>query len=237
MHSHQGCLDQLIVIRNNDFFSEITDEEFDAMDLVHHFKETPKNEYIYFETHLNRSLYFLKNGYVKIGFHDKDGNEVVKEIIGRGDIFGQITLLPGNAEGEFAQAYKSDVSLCMFRIDDFQHLLKKKPELALRFTRQVGEKLSRIESRMMNLLQRDVRSRLLYFFSSLTRQFPSHMSENRFSMENILTHDDVARLIASTRQTVTTMLSQLQQEDLIVFSRKQLEIPDVKKLQKLLTVG
>jgi len=96
---------QLLLIRGTDLFSQMTDEVFDSMELVHHFKETPKNDYIYFEAHLHNALYFLKEGYVKIGFYDKEGREVIKEIIGKGDVFGQITLLPNNLDGEFAQAY------------------------------------------------------------------------------------------------------------------------------------
>lgn len=229
--------DQLLIIRGNELFSQITDEEYEEMQLVHHFKETPRNEYIYFESHLQNALFFLKEGFVKVGYNDKDGNEVIKEIIGPGDVFGQLTLMPNNLEGEFAQAYKSDVSLCMFKLADFEKLLAAKPNISLKFTRQVGLKMARLENRMVNLLQRDVKERLLYFFFNLTRQFPQYVQGNSFDMTNILTHEDVARLIASSRQTVTTFINQLEQEGMILFSRQLLQIPDVKKLQNRLSVG
>lgn len=229
--------DQLLIIRNNELFSQITNEEYEELQLVHHFKETPRNQYIYFESHLRNALFFLKEGFVKIGYFDKDGNEVIKDILGPGDVFGQLTLLPNNIEGEFAQAHKSDVSLCMFKLADFEKLLAAKPSISVKFTRQVGLKMARLESRMVNLLQRDVKVRLLYFLFNLTRQFPQHLQGNSFDMLNILTHDDVARLIASSRQTVTTFINQLEQEGLIVFSRQRLYFPDVKKMQNRLSVG
>jgi CRP/FNR family transcriptional regulator len=97
--------------------------------------------------------------------------------------------------------------------------------------------MARLENRMVNLLQRDVKERLLYFFFNLTRQFPQYLHGNSFDMTNILTHEDVARLIASSRQTVTTFINQLEQEGMILFSRQLLQIPDVKKLQNRLSVG
>jgi hypothetical protein len=51
---------QLLLIKGNDLFSQMTDELFDSLELVHHFKETVKNDYIYFEAHLHNALYFFK---------------------------------------------------------------------------------------------------------------------------------------------------------------------------------
>lgn len=50
-----SVLRQLLLIRGTDLFSQMEDEVFDSMELVHHFKETPKNEYIFFEAHLHKS--------------------------------------------------------------------------------------------------------------------------------------------------------------------------------------
>lgn len=228
---------QLVLIRNNDLFSQMEDEVFDSLGLIHHFKETPRNNYIYFEAHLHNALYFLKEGYVKIGYFDKSGREVIKEVIGKGDIFGQITLEPHNMEGEFAQAYKSDVSLCMFRVQDFSSLLNKHPSIAIRFSKQLGQKMIRVENRMVNLLQRSVPDRLLHFFSHLTRQFPAYLQHKTFQMPNIFTHEDFARLIGSSRQTITSLLNEWESEGWIAVTHGVLHIKDVKEMQKKMDVG
>jgi CRP/FNR family cyclic AMP-dependent transcriptional regulator len=228
--------DQMLLIRRHDFFAQLSNDDYESLDILHNFKEARRNEYIYFEAQQHRNLYFVKDGFVKIGYHDRDGNEVVKEIIGSGDIFGQITLEEKNGDGEFAQAYKADVSLCMFRVEEFSRLLERKPQLAIRFTQQVGNKLNRLECRMINLLQKDIRSRLLYFFFTLTQQYKPHVKDNTFKIPNFLTHDDVARLIGSSRQTVTTMLTMLEQEGLVAFSRQFIQVTDVKKIQAQLNV-
>ncbi len=232
-----SVLNKLLLIKNNDLFSQMEDEDFESMELVHHFKETPKNQFIYFEAHLHNALYFLKDGFVKIGYINKDGHEVIKEVIGRGDIFGQFTLLPNNMEGEFAQAYKSDVSLCMFRVSEFEQLLRVHPDIALRFTRQLGQKMLRVENRMINLLQKTVPERFAHFLLNLSRQFPEYLKEEVFEMPNIFTHEDIARLIGSSRQTVTTIVNDWERFGLIQFNKFILRVENVKELPNRSGVG
>jgi CRP-like cAMP-binding protein len=56
------------------------------------------------------------------------------------------------------------------------------------------------------------------------------------SFTNFLTHDDVAKLIGSARQTVTTFINQLEDEGLLKITRKKVIIPDIKKLRELVIV-
>lgn len=225
--------DKWFLIRNYDLWSHLSDEEYEELNLVHNFIEAPKGGYVYFEAFHHNKLYFIKDGYIRIGYIDEEGNEVIKEIIQKGEIFGQITLERYNMKGEFAQAHKADVSLCAFTIEDFQQLLKKKPELAFKYTKQIGSKLRTIESRLVNLLNKDVRTRLINFFGQLASQHIGENSPEGFCIPNHLTHEDIAHLIGSSRQTVTTLINDLAAEGLISFNRQQICFPDVKKIQKL----
>jgi CRP/FNR family transcriptional regulator, cyclic AMP receptor protein len=229
--------EKFVLLRNYDLWCHLNDEEYEEMNIAHHFIEAKKGDYIYFDSHHLNKLYFLKDGYIKIGFIDEEGNEIIKEIISEGEIFGQFALEKNNLHGEFARAYKGDVSLCSFSIEDFERLLTKKPELAIKYSKLVGKKLRRAEFRLLNMLNKDVRSRLLAFFFHLAMMNGYDESSASFSMNNFLTHDDIAKLIGSTRQTVTTIANQLEDEGLLKISRKKILIPDVKKLQQLVMIS
>ena len=225
-----------LLIRNYDLWAQLTDEEYDELNLMHHFIVANKGDYIYFDSHHLNKLYFIKEGHIKIGFIDDKGNEIIKEIINKGEIFGQFSLERNNLNGEFAQAHKADVSLCAFSIEDFEKLLKQKPLMAIKYSKQVGHKLRNAEFRLLNMLNNDVRSRLLGFFYQLAKQSGYDGEAQSFSLDNFLTHDEIARLIGSARQTVTTFINQLEEEGLVKISRREISIPDVKKLQKLVIV-
>ncbi len=228
---------KFLLIRNHNIFACMTDDDYEEMDIIHNFIEAAKGEYIYFDSHFHNKLYFVKGGNIKIGYYDDEGKEVVKEIIQQGETFGQITLERNNLNGEFAKAHKGDVSLCAFNIDDFEKILKKKPDVALRFTRQIGHQLRNVENRLVNVLNKDVRTRLINFLLYLVKENIADSTTEGFCIPNHLTHEDIANLIGSSRQTVTTLLNELASQGLISFSRQQICYLNVKELKKHLTVG
>ncbi len=229
--------DKMLLIRNYDLWCHLSDEDYENLNIEHHFIEVPKGEYIYFEAYNHNKLYFVKEGYIRIGNIDEDGNEKIKEIIQKGEMFGQVTLEKNNLHGEFAQAYRQDVSICAFNIDDFEKLLKNRPDLALKFSKQVGSKLRTIENRLQNLLNKDVKTRLIHFFYQLVEQNIGDSRPEGFCIPNYLTHEDIANLIGSSRQTVTTMINELETEEILSYNRQQICFLNVKKIQKRVGVN
>lgn len=227
--------ERMLLIRTCDIFAEINDQEYEELNLVHRFIEAEKGAYIYFESAYHNKLYFIKTGHIKIGYIDENGNEIIKEIISKGEVFGQFTLEKNNLNGEFAQAYKTDVSLCAFNIEDFERLLHKKPYMALKYSKQVGNKLRHIENRLVNLLNRDVKTRLLYFFKELAQQEDAAPTPKGICLPNYLTHDDIAKLIGSSRQTVTTLINELETENLVKYSRTQICILNMPLIEQRTT--
>jgi CRP/FNR family cyclic AMP-dependent transcriptional regulator len=228
---------KMLLIRNYDLWCHLSDEDYEALNLVHHFIEAKKGSYIYFEAFNHNKLYFIKEGYIRIGFIDEEGNEVIKEIIQQGELFGQITLEKNNLNGEFAQAYKADVSLCAFNVEDFEKLLGRKPEIALKYTRQVGNKLKTVENRLLNLLNKDVKSRLLHFFWQLIQSAHEYNNTSGvYCIPNYFTHEDIAHMVGSSRQTITSLINELATDKILSYNRQQICFPDVKKIQKLANV-
>ena len=225
--------EKFLLLRNYDLWCHLSDEEYEKLNVSHHFIEAKKGDYIYFDSHHLNKLYFVKDGYIKIGYIDEEGNEIIKEIIREGEIFGQFALQKNNLNGEFARAYKGNVSLCAFSIEDFEKLLKQRPDLAIKYSKQVGEKLRRAEFRLLTMLNRDVRSRLLAFFYHLAMMDGYKNETVSHTMDNFLTHDDIAKLIGSTRQTVTTFINGLEAEGLLKLTRKKIILPDAKKIKAL----
>jgi CRP/FNR family transcriptional regulator, cyclic AMP receptor protein len=225
------CDSTLLLLRGFDVFAHITDEEYEELHLIHNYLEASNGEYIYFPHQNRNKLYFAKDGFIKLGYIDEQGNEVIKEIIQKGEVFGQLTLEKNNDQDEFAQAYKSNVSLCAFTMEDFVRLLQRKPQMAIAFSFHLGNKLRKVENRLLNILNKDVKSRLAQLLLQLAADNKS-IHENRAVVEKFLTHDDIAKLIGSSRQTVTTTLNQFEKQNLVSISKKEITINDVVLFKK-----
>jgi CRP/FNR family cyclic AMP-dependent transcriptional regulator len=228
--------ENFLLLRNYDLWCHLDVQEYEELNVAHHFIEAKKGDYIYFDSHHLNKLYFVKDGYIKIGYVDEEGNEIIKEIIKEGEIFGQFALERTNLNGEFARAYKGNVSLCAFTIEDFERLLTKKPGLAIKYSKLGGEKLRRAEFRLISMLNKDVRSRLLSFFYHLAMMEGYDGNSVSYTFTNFLTHEEIAKLIGSARQTVTTFINKLEDEGLLKITRKKILIPDIKKLRELVIV-
>jgi len=226
-----SCDEKLLLLRGFNIFEQITNEEYEELGLIHNFLEAKEGDYIYFPFQNNNKLYFAKEGFIKLGYIDEQGNEVIKEIIQKGEVFGQLTLEKNNDQDEFARAYKSSVSLCAFTIEDFITLLKRKPQMAIAFSFQLGNKLRKVETRLLNILNKDVKSRLIQLLLQLAAENNS-VTNNVALLEKFLTHEDIAKLIGSSRQTVTTTLNQLEKQGLITVSKEFIRINDIKSFKK-----
>lgn len=226
----------LLMVRRNDFLAKLSDADYENLNIEHNYVIAEKGKYIYFDAPSLNKLYFVKDGHVKIGNIDEEGNDIVKEILQPGDIFGQFTLERNNLEGEYAQAYKTDVSLCAFTIEDFQRLLTYRPDMSIQYAKKVGQKLRKVESRLVNLLQKDARSRVLYFFWTLLPE-GEKMQQGSYSLDNYLTHEDIARLTGTSRQTVTTLINEFANEGILDIDRKKIVIHDIRSLQKMARIG
>jgi CRP/FNR family transcriptional regulator len=89
----------------------------------------------------------------------------------------------------------------------------------------------------MNLLHKDVRVRLIGFLLQLASNQRDPNGSDAATIDNFLTHEDIARMIASSRQTVTSIINQLEAGHLLSWGRTSIRIPDVKKLQKAMDVA
>lgn len=236
MTEPNSCDSTLLLLRGFDIFQHITDEEYQELDLVHNYVEAANGEYIYFPHQNRNKLYFAKDGFIKLGYIDEAGNEIIKEIIQKGEVFGQLTLEKNNDQDEFAQAYKSDVSLCAFTMQDFLRILQRKPEIAIAFSFHLGNKLRKVENRLLNILNKDVKSRLVQLLLQLAADNNSIVN-NTASIDKFLTHDDIAKLIGSSRQTVTTTLNQFEKQKLITIAKKHIIINDISAFKKVSEAG
>lgn len=217
-------------LRNHKLFWVLNNSQVKQLCIITRFKTAKKGESVYLSTTDEPKIFFLKKGHIKITEIDDQGNEIIKDIIQKGDLFGELTLEPQQETGEQAIALSNDVVICSFLLKDFEELMTQYPSLALAYSKFVGFKLKRVRNSYNNLVFKDARTRLLHFLRDWFNSDSSERDGHQVVM-NFLTQNEIAQIICTSRQTATQLINELEQEGIIRYDRKEIILLDPKALQ------
>jgi CRP/FNR family cyclic AMP-dependent transcriptional regulator len=175
------------------------------------------------------SLFFLSKGVVKISTHSSDGREVIKSILHPNAMFGERGLIGETERQDFAHALKEDVQLYSILMDDFKGLMQRNFTLCTNVMQLFGNQLIQAENRLESLLFKDARTRIIEFIKD---SIAGHGRQVGLEMllKHSLTHQDIANITCTSRQTVTLVLNDLKKSDLIHFNRGKILVRDVARL-------
>ncbi len=174
-------------------------------------------------------LFFLVKGVVKISTHSSDGKEVIKAILHPNAMFGERGLIGEVERQDFAHALKEEVQLYAIRLEDFRSLMRKNFDLSTNVMQLFGNQLIQAENRLESLLFKDARTRIIEFIKeSIAGQGRKVGLE--MLLKHSLTHQDIANITCTSRQTVTLVLNDLKKSDLIYFNRGKILVRDLSRL-------
>jgi CRP/FNR family cyclic AMP-dependent transcriptional regulator len=189
-----------------------------------------KNDYIYFPEDPSSSIFFLKKGRVKIGSYSDSGKEIIKAILNPGEIFGELSLVGQEKRNDFAISLDNNLVVCSLGMKDMEEMIEKNPMIGIKVTKLIGFRLQKIERRFESLVFKDARTRILDFIVDLASEKGKPIGKEILVKHN-LTHMDMANLTATSRQTVTTILNELKEKNLIHLERNQFLIRDIDNLK------
>jgi CRP/FNR family transcriptional regulator, cyclic AMP receptor protein len=156
-------------------------------------------------------IYLMQKGRMKITASSEYGHEVVHEIIGPGEIFGDTSTILGIPRTTSAQALETSM-LCEIRQNDFELLLRAYPEFSLQLLKSLGLRLKKAEAQLLNVICHDVPTRVR---EALLGLIASESGINTGQPVRIkITQQDLANLIGASRQKTWRSLKEL--EDLNV---------------------
>ena len=215
-------------LRDHKLFKTLSFGDIKQLCIITGFKKAKKGEIIYFSASDVPRIFLLKKGNIKIVAVDEDGNESIKDIIQKGDLFGELGLVSDNESNEYAKVLSDDVAICSFLLSDFEDLLLRNPNLALSYTKFVGLKMKRIKNSYSNLISKDAKTRLTLFLKDWAER-EGLASGSTIVIENYLTQNDIAQVICTSRQTATQLLNEMESNGLISYNRKEIILKDIYK--------
>jgi CRP/FNR family cyclic AMP-dependent transcriptional regulator len=200
-----------------------------AMAGKHEFLTIRKSEFIYIPDDAATHIYMIVKGRVRIGHYLDNGDEVVSAMLTTGEIFGELALAGESRRRDFAQTVEETV-ICPLTVEELNQLMYENRELSFKILKLVGLRLMKLERKLELLVFKDARTRVIEFLKDASAWKGKKVGFETMIQTN-LTHKDIASLTGTSRQTVTTILNDLKNQNLINFDRKRILIRDLASLK------
>jgi CRP-like cAMP-binding protein len=192
-------------------------------------KSFRRSEAIYKQGNTVDGLYILKSGKVKINKLTDDGKEVIKEICSPTAIFGFDALMGKTHWEENALPLHDSVETLFTPIEIVRRLQKQSVEFNRNILKIFGKQLLSTEKRLESMILEDARSRIINFIKGLANKHGTQVGFETL-VKHHMTQQDIANMTGTSRQTVTSILNDLKNANLIYFNRKSILIRDLNKL-------
>lgn len=167
-------------------------------------------------------LFILKEGTVHLYRLTPEGRKLIVATLHKGAVFGEMSLLGQRLHNTFAEA-ASPARVCVMSRVDVEALLRQKPQMALRLMQSMGERLQAAERQLEQLAFSSMPGRLATLLLELAEgdQVLGH------------THQELAEMVGTYRETVTSILNEFKGQGIIEIGRKQIHILDHAALAEI----
>lgn len=206
-----------------DIFRDLTEEEMEGIARSAPMREVAFGALLISPDLHGEVLFILKKGRVRLYRLAADGRSLTTAIIEAGQIFGEMVTLGQQMDDTYGEAIDRCVVCIMSRNDVYQLLLSD-PRISARIAETLGARVAELERRLGDTVLMSVPSRIA---SALAAMASSGRGDVR------LTHEQLADLIGTTRETTTKVLGDLRERGLINLRRGRISVVDAPGLRRL----
>jgi CRP/FNR family cyclic AMP-dependent transcriptional regulator len=194
-------------------------------------RELQRRQVVYLPGDPGDHVFFIQGGRIKCSKVSRDGKELTLTYVTAGSFFGELCVLDGAPREEMAEAMKNSIITLLPR-SAIQTLLLTDPKISFRFMKVIGQRRKAMESKIEQLVFRDVHAKLAALLIELGEEYGKE-TEDGLQIDQKITHQEMANLIGSTRETISLTLAAFKKKDLIILDGRTVVLTDVDGLAAL----
>lgn len=215
-------------LKRSNLFGQLQPSDLAELELRCLSRSFARNTPIYLPADEADAVLLLARGKAKICHLTPDGKQAILAFIEPGELFGELALIQPSEREEYAEATENSLVILIPR-QEMERLMERHSGLSLGITKLISLRRQRIERRLKYLLFRSNRERLVHLLLELAELYGTP-EDGGIGLRVKLSHQDLANVIGSTRETVTVVLGELQAEGLVTLGRKKIVIRDLPAL-------
>ncbi|MBI4499678.1 MAG: Crp/Fnr family transcriptional regulator [Gemmatimonadetes bacterium] len=204
-------------LRTVPLFARLRESDLENLLRILRARDYAKNSVILFAHDPSDAFYVLLSGQVKVMLIAEDGREVILSLVHPGDFFGERSLLDDEPHSASVIAME-DSRLLILRRDDFQRCIHEMPGIAFGLLRALCARLQEADSKIGGLILLDVTGRVCHLLLQLADRGDGK------TISDPPTHQIMAQMVGSSRETVSRTMGSLADQGLISVSRREITI-------------
>lgn len=162
-----------------------------------------KNTLIIDEGDRTNCAYIINSGKVKISLSDKQGREIVLNVLEAGEYFGEMALIDNKNRSAAAMALE-DTELTAVSQNNFRECLQSHPEIADRIMLGLVTRLREADKKISSLALMGVHERVANMLLGLAKD-----QNGVLAIEEKPTHRHIANVVGASREMVTRILKKM----------------------------
>jgi CRP/FNR family cyclic AMP-dependent transcriptional regulator len=212
-------------------FQDLSASELETIAPLFVERHYKKGTILFFEADIGEEFFLIETGVVKI-YRIDYAKEIILALFRNGDFFGEMSLIQkGLTRSATAETLETSTIYTLVR-SEFYQFLERSPKLSLRLLEATMERLRKANEQIYDLTFLDVRMRIIKVVHRLAEEHGILKHGSR--MINMkLTHQQLANLAGTVRESVTKVLQELQEDQIISIQKKMIYVNRMDALRKL----
>ena len=206
-----------------DIFRDLSEREMDGIARSAPMREVAMGTVLISPDQGGEVLFILKKGRVRIYRLGADGRSLTTSIIEAGQLFGDMVALGQRMDDTYAEALDRCV-VCIMSRNDVHQLLLSDPRIAARIAESLGARVAELERRLGDTVLKSVPARIASALAAMA-------GDGRADVR--LTHEQLADLVGTTRETTTKVLGDLRDRRLVQLKRGRIVVVDGTGLRRV----
>jgi CRP/FNR family transcriptional regulator len=219
--------------REERLFCNLPEQTVKALSAITSSASYPKGATLFVEGQPARGVFILCSGRVKLSTSSADGKTLILRISEPGEVLGLPATVTGTCYELTADVVEPAQANFIAR-NDFLGFLKDNGEAALRVAQQLGETYHAAIAEMRTIgLSHSAGEKLARFLLEWAANYPEEKGQIRLKLT--LTHEEIAQMIGSSRETVTRLLADFRRKQLLQVMGSTLIIKNKAALESIVT--
>jgi len=215
-------MEKLEYLSKIDLFDYLSEKEMEELAEESTMSTLPLGTIVQTPYGLSKGIYLLKKGKMRMYTLSDDGKQFTSGILGPGSAFGDTTYFSLGTKDTYIETI-TDTLICTIPIPSFERFLLNHPSLMMTLMKSLSQKIEEQNQMLKQLALYDIKDRLIFWLCKLANDF-GHESGDYIAIDLNLSHQELANMIGSTRESVSLTLKELVKKDIISSGRLKVSV-------------